>query len=465
MGHLDVMKIPFFIKHHAGFRKNVTSPRVGEMRFRVVTFQSIHDVDEKLWDSVNAKKDLFHTHRFLRSVEDAKVENSNFWYLLFYSEETLVGTAALSSFRISLDLFINGVLQKPILILRRFLPHLLKVKILFCGLPISIGKNSLTICNPSWGEELLRLLVEEMEQIARTHKIQMICFKEFPNDEDQGIDIITKFRFLRANSIPYMRMKIQWKNFQSYLAAMRHNYRRHVLRSLKKLGHSEPLIQTYVSSKMIRDKPTLILADPSVCSPTQFYGLYQEVMDHAEIKLETLNEVFFEKFYKNMNQDMEVLAVVRGEQILAAAILTVYQRVMTFLLAGLDYSKLDENDIYFNLLYGIVSRALQRGCARLDLGQTPYWLKQCIGGQETPVNFYIRGERWYLHRLLKIFQPILFPELKLKPIHVFREEGQGVLSDPQLLRKKTHTAVLAGSNICGKGENHETHTYKTENWS
>jgi predicted N-acyltransferase len=415
------MKISYSSKQRTGFTENSISPRVGKMRLRVVRLQSIHEVDEKLWDSINAKKDLFHTHRFLRSVEDAKVENANFWYFLFYSEETLVGTAVLSSFIVSLDLFIGGMVQKLILALRLFLPHLLKVKILFCGLPISIGKNGLAISNPSWGEELLRLLVKEMEQIAHKHEIQMICFKEFPRDEDQGIDILTKFQFLRAHSIPYVRMKIQWENFQSYLGAMRHNYRRHVLRSLKKLGHSEPLIQTRFSSDMRSDKPALVLANHSFCSHRQFYNLYLEVMDHAEIKLETLNEAFFENFYKNMNEDMEVLALVKGEQILAAAIVTAYQNVMTFLLAGLDYSKLNENDIYFNLLYGIVSRALQRGCTRLDLGQTPYWLKQCIGGQETPVYFYIRAERLYLHLFLRAFQRWLFPEVTLPSLRVFRE--------------------------------------------
>jgi hypothetical protein len=216
---------------------------------------------------------------------------------------------------------------------------------------------------------------------------------------------------------------------------------------------------------MISDKPALVLANHSVCPHQQFYRLYLEVMDHAEIKLETLNEAFFENFYKNMNQDMEVLAVARGEKILAAAIVTVYQSIMTFLLAGLDYSNLNENDIYFNLLYGIVSRAIQRGCTRLDLGQTPYWLKQCIGGQETPVSFYIRGERWYLHRLLKTFQFVLFPELKLQPIHVFREEGQTIPSDFPSIRGRTGNAAFADSYIYSKGENHETHTYKAENRS
>jgi len=460
------MKTSFLIKQLSRISENFTSPHFGEMPLRVVRLQSIHDVDEKLWDSINAKKDLFHTHRFIRSVEDAKVENSNFWYLLFYSGETLVGTAVLSSFIVSLDLFIGGIIQKFILALRLFLPHLLKVRILFCGLPISIGKNGLAISNPSWSEELLRFLVKEMDQIAHKHKIQMICFKEFPKDnEDQDIGILTKFQFIRANSIPYLRMKIPWRNFQSYLAAMRHNYRRHMLRSLKKWGHSEPMIQTRPFSETISDKPALILADPSVCSHQQFYELYLAVMDHADIKLETLNEAFFENLYKNINQDMEVLAVVEGKQVLAAAILTVYHNVMTFLLAGLDYTKLKESDVYFNLLYGIVSRAIQRGCTRLDLGQTPHWLKQCIGGQETPVYFFIRAERWYLHRPLKTFQSMLFPERKLQPAHVFRDGGQSNLSGLPFARERTPDADFLDSNMYRKGENYETHAHKAKNRS
>jgi predicted N-acyltransferase len=390
-------------------------------RLWVARFRSIHEIDETLWDSVNASQDLFHTHRFMKSVEDAEVENSRFWYLLFYSEETPVGTAALSSFIISLDLLVEGVFKKLIRFLRQRFPNLLTVRILCCGLPISIGKNALTISAPSLRDGILKLLVQEMDEIGRKEDIRFQCLKEFLGDEISWADRLRKYHFLRLHSMPYMSMKIRWKHFRAYLDAMRHNYRRHVLRSLRKLGQSEPLIQTWSSYRMNSDMPALVLANPSVCSPQKFYELYSEVMNHAKVKLETLNKSFFENICRNMDGDIELLAVVKEKQILAVALLSIHTQKMTFLLAGLNYSALEEYDAYFNLIYGIVSLAIRRGCARLDLGQTPYWLKQCIGGKSTPLYFYIRAERWHLHWCLRIFHPILFPEMKLPSIHVFKE--------------------------------------------
>jgi len=389
---------------------------------RVVRLRSIHEIDEELWDSVNDREDLFHTHRFIRSVEDAGLENSRFWYLLFYLGDRLVGTAALSSFTVSLDLLVEGSFRKLIAFLRQWVPHFLRVKILFCGLPVSIGKNALTISEPSCSEGILELLVREIEKIGRQEGIWLLCIKEFLKSETKLVDQVTQHGFFRSCSLPSMRMKIRWKSFESYLASMRHDYRRPILQSLKKLSLSKPLIQGSTVLAEESEKPVLVLADSSICPPKEFYGLYLNVMERAEVKLETLNESFFENVCTNLNGEIELLAVAKERKLLATSLLALHRGTMTFLLAGLDYSDRDKYDVYFNLIYGIVSLAIERGCTSLDLGQTPYWVKQRIGGEASPVYFYMRAERWYLHRCLKLFHPFLFPEKRLQTLNVFREQ-------------------------------------------
>ncbi|MGH7599371.1 MAG: GNAT family N-acetyltransferase [bacterium] len=388
---------------------------------RVVRLRSIHEVDETLWDFVNAGQDLFHTHRFIRSVEDARVENSRFWYLLFYQRDDLVGTAALSAFVVSLDLFVGGMLQQLIGGLRRFFPGFLKIKVLFCGLPISIGKHCLAISDPSRRDEILDLLVQEMLKIGRTENLRFMCVKEFLEGEIPIVERLAEYKFFRAWSIPYVSMKIRWPDFQAYLAAMRHSYRRQICRSLKKLGPMEPIIHTGATSGTNGEKPVLMLASTALCSPKQFYDLYLEVMSRAKTKLEMLNEVFFENFYKNMGNELELLAMMKDKKILSIALLTVQNKTMTFLLTGIDYSKRDMYDAYCNLLYGIVARAMQRGCDRLDLGQTSYWLKQRLGGECIPQFFYLRAESPLIHFFLKILRPVIFPEIKTPNPRVFRE--------------------------------------------
>lgn len=94
---------------------------------------------------------------------------------------------------------------------------------------------------------------------------------------------------------------------------------------------------------------------------------------------------------------------------------------MTFLLTGIDYSKRDVYNAYCNLLSGIVARAMQRGCERLDLGQTSYWLKQRLGGECIPQFFYLRAESRPIHFFLKVLRPVIFPEMKTPIPRVFRE--------------------------------------------
>jgi predicted N-acyltransferase len=387
---------------------------------RVVRLHSIHEVDEALWDSINAAQDLFHTHRFIRAIEDAGVENSRFWYLLFYQGEELIATAALSAFVVSLDLFVGSILQKLIGSLRRFFPNFLKIKVLFCGLPVSIGKHCLAISDLSRSGEILDLLAQEMTEICRAENLRFMCVKEFLEGELPMVERLTDHQFFRAWSIPYVSMKIRWPDFQSYLAAMRHSYRRQVCRNLKKLGQSEPMIQAGMNCETNRGKPMLIHASPKLCTPKQFYDLYLEVMSRAKTKLERLSEAFFENFYKNMSNDFELLAMMKENEILSVALLTVQDKTMTFLLTGFDYSKRDEHDTYCNLLYGIVECAMQRGCERLDLGQTSYWLKQRLGGECIPQFFYLRAKSKPIHFFLKALRPVIFPEMKTPIPRVFR---------------------------------------------
>jgi predicted N-acyltransferase len=387
---------------------------------RVVRLRSIHEVDEALWDSINARQDLFHTHRFIRAIEDAKVENSRLWYLLFYERDELVATAALSAFIVSLDLFAGGILQKLVGGIRRVFPGFLKITVLFCGLPISIGKHCLAISDLSRSGEILDLLVQEMREISRAEDIRFMCVKEFLEGEMPTVEGLAEHGFFRAWSIPYVSMKIRWPDFQSYLAAMRHSYRRQICQSLKKLGQSVPTIHTDITSGMNEDKPMLLLAGPETCSPGQFYDLYLEVMSRAKTKLEMLSAAFFENFYKNLSNDFELLAMMKGRELLSIALLTVQDKTMTFLLTGVDYSQRDVYNTYCNLLSGIIVRAMQRGCGRLDLGQTSYWLKQRLGGECNPQFFYLRAESKPIHFFLKALRSVIFPKIKTPDPRVFR---------------------------------------------
>jgi predicted N-acyltransferase len=265
--------------------------------------------------------------------------------------------------------------------------------VLFCGLPASFGQNNVVLA-----DGVLPLLVREMESIARETGLRFLCVKEF---KEREVPELEPFGFFRGYSLPYMSLDVRWSSFDEYLASLRYPYRRHIRRSLAKLAPAR-----------------VVVGGPEVVSPTRFYRLYRNVMARSETKLETLNEAFFERLWVEL--DLQIVAVVDREEVLGAALLVKSGTTLNFMLVGLPETPRTPNDVYFNLLYAILDRAIRQRCTRLNLGQTAYWGKQQIGGLPEDEFLYFKARNRFLHALLRAMRRILFPCLRLASPRVFR---------------------------------------------
>jgi len=386
---------------------------------RAVVISSIDQVSPEEWDRVGSRHGLFWTHRFFRTLEVSGVENATYHYVLMYDDDRLVGTAVLSSFVVSLDLLLPLVVQKSCRVVRRILPRFLRIRVLFCGVPISIGKHTIAFAEPEFAHIVVAKVAELMNEIAAREGIRYLCFKEFAERDVALCVPLERLGFFRANSVPRVFLPIRWTSYDAYLRDMRHGYRRPILSSLKKLG---PKWRIWSDEEAPRSEGVCLRLDIGrVCSPTGFHELYLQVMNHTVVKLETLNAKFFEMLFEHMREDLNLLLLEHDGRILGAAILTKYHGTLTFLFVGFDYVHRDEHAVYLNLLNGIVRHAIETGCRLLDLGQTSYWLKQRLGGQTEPMYFHFRCRSRLLHTLLKVSRGILFPPTALPRLRVFRD--------------------------------------------
>lgn len=381
-------------------------------------YASIHAIDPAAWDSILDDTDIFHRHRFIKLVEDSKVENAEFSYLAFYDQQKLVATTVLSAFSISLDLFIgNSGLAKAV---KKIFPKLFSIKILVGGLPASFGQSNLKWIDDTYTTELTRLIADEMYAVAEAKKIKFLAIKEFAGPEAAALKGFEQKGFFLANSIPYMYIDIGWDSFRDYLAALRHPYRRKILLSLKKAGHTEPVITPLENYDGNTDTAAWVLASPGDDFANDFFPTYLRVMERTPVKLETLNKAFFENM-QQQKEDYQVLHFIAKGKLLSTAVLVFSGDTLTFMLVGRENEK-DGYDSYFNLVYGILALAIQRGVRRLKLGQTAYWVKKCIGGIAEDEFLYFASRRPLIHRLLKRFKNALFPETDLESLHVFHEK-------------------------------------------
>jgi predicted N-acyltransferase len=260
---------------------------------------------------------------------------------------------------------------------------------------------------------VLELLVREMEIISREAGLRFLCIKEFKTRELPRVGDLEQLGFFRGHSIPYMTLDIRWTSFDDYLASLRHSYRRHIRRSLAKMGMTRPAFHE-------SSEPHLILGGPEVMSPARFSQLYGNVMARSETRLEMLNEAFFERLWIELGADLQILAAVDRGEVLGAALLLKTGTTLNFMLVGLPATPKTPHDVYFNLLYAIVDQGIRQGCRRLNLGQTAYWGKQQIGGEAEEEFLFFKASNRSLHALLRGLRRILFPRLRLQSPRIFK---------------------------------------------
>jgi predicted N-acyltransferase len=391
---------------------------------QIEVVRTIHDIEPDVWDSVGARQGLYWTHRFFSCVESSSIADATaYWYLLFYNEKQLVATAVLSRFVVALDLLLPPGVRRISDAVRRFRPSFLRLPMLFCGVPVSIGKHTLAISRSTNRETVVRELNRTMERIARDEGIGYLCFKEFVDRDLPALQILEQYGYMKARSIPRVKLEIRWPTFDEYLASMRHGYRRQVRQSLKTMGLTPAELSNPGGIGRKTHYPRMIITKLNRDNARRAHELYLQVMQRATTKLETLPRDFFEALARNMDNDLVLLGIEHNSEMLATAILGINGAELNFLLAGLDYSHRDQFQTYFNLLNGIIAFGIEKGFKTIDLGQTTYDIKQRLGGRAEPVHFYLRALSSPRNRLLRLLNRLLFPETKLPVRRVFHDSG------------------------------------------
>jgi predicted N-acyltransferase len=401
---------------------------------QVKKYNSIKEIDQGHWDSIINTNDYFHTHQFISVVEESRVENATFQYLLIYDDSNLVATTVLSGFNISLDLFIstNFVVRK----IRQLFPNVFTIKILVCGLPASFGQLNVVIKDALYAEEVCTLIASGMKQLANETGTRFLAIKELRQGELIEFSSFEKNGFFQGNSIPYMNLPIRWKTFNDYLSSLRHPYRRRIMLSLKKSGAPIPRIIPREAYNENSKNAALVLGEPEMGYSEKFYKMYLGVMSRTPTKLETLNKAFFENLFGETTGIKILSLVVAGKEI-SSGILVLQGETITFMLAGRENEK-DDYDSYFNLVYGIIAYAIESGCKYLKLGQTAYWVKQSIGALPENEYLYFASTSKFWQAIIRKFRNVFFPPTVLKNIHAFKTNN----NDGVVLNAKTDLQQL-----------------------
>lgn len=357
------------------------------------------------WNQPLTEPYYYHRIEFLETIAQANIQDCRLSYCTVYEHDALVGSAVVSYFQIDILLFINS--EKTVRLIKKVVPNLGKIKLLFCGTPISIGQPNL------WWKDarVLPVLIEEidkkMKQIARAEKIKFLAFKEFSAAMTDQLEphLIAK-GFFKGHSLPTINLLLPFRSFAEYLQSLSANKRRQLKQSLRKLNRNPQ--QTGAQTT---DDASIDVLNASEVDAQWFYTQYLAVMSRATVKFEMLNEAFFRDLFASHPQ-VQLLCLKQKGIPKAGFVFLEQEHSLTFLWAGRT-DRTDTCDSYFNLMTALVKLALEKQKTVLYLGQTAYYTKMRMGGRPEPLYLFFKSTNKVWHWLFNVLRNQIFPPTPL----------------------------------------------------
>jgi hypothetical protein len=379
-------------------------------RYRV--FDSIEQVDLSAWEHVRAAggSSIFIDPGFMTAVESSMKQDYRFWYAIAEEDG---GRPAACGALCAMTIDIADVTGQGVASVLRRLPEPLsrirQLKGLFCGLPGSPGQNSLAVISA----DALAALDQAIGEVATRAGADVIVYKEFGNEELPRMDRLVEFGYRRIPTQPMHFLKPAFPDFAHYCAALSSNYRASVNRSTRKLKPAGAEVKVFTDSDEI-----LRVYTPEV------HALYYQMVGKAEVNIELLPIEFFRQLTSRLKGHVELVTIIKEDRIIAIGWCLNVGSAFHLMYAGLDYQLNRELDLYFNLMYAALDRALRSGAAKIHVGQTASAFKARLGCHAESLYGYIKGRGLLMWPLVRFGADLVLSQMPTSPpADIFRKEN------------------------------------------
>ncbi len=327
-------------------------------------------------------------------------------------------------FPIDLGLLAEGFTRRFTEVLSKQVPSVMRKKIVFCGLPVSVGAKQMAIAPWARHEEVLRTLHEIAVSFARREHASYVVFKEFSAQDCAQTDFLRDLGYVRCSSPAMYTFSRQFPDMGTYIAALRSRYRQCVRKSLDKSRAAGLRYERITDTSAI-----LRLYTPSV------HRLYEAVALSSTHRLELLPQSFFQGLARHLSGVVGLTVIYAGDRVVAFNWNILHEGIYHFVFAGLDYGLNSSLDLYFNLMYAEMDHAFRAGAESLVVGQTADDFKIRLGCSQEQRFFYVAPVSRVTSLILRTAGKYLLPDPPPPPIHhVFREPDELRLSRPSPAR-------------------------------
>jgi len=350
-------------------------------------------------------------HRYYEITQATLGDQFEHRYLILKDQEGR--TRAVQPFLIVRQDLVMGTpasVRESIDAVRKRFPGFLKLPMLMVGCSAGEGDIALDTVSGTtdWTIDALR---EVLPPLAQRLKVMMVLFKDFPKCYRTKLDHLLQAGFTRIPSMPATGLKLDFRDFDEYLASkLSHAMRKNLRRKFRKSETGEPIKVEVVSD-----------ITPFV---DEILPLYQAVFGRARQRFEELNRSYFCQLGQRVNDRSRFLIWRRENKIVAFASCLVHDGVLKDNYIGLDYSLALEYHLYFVTWRDTIIWALQNGCHTYHSAPLNYDPKFHFQMHLEPLDLYVRATHPLLNACFRPLLPILEPTRYDKPIQKFENAAE-----------------------------------------
>ena len=380
-------------------------------------FNAFDDVDVAAWEQVRHQsgQSIFIDPRLIRAIESSMKDTCRFWYVIIEEDGVPAAIACLHAMTVDLAEFADPQLAWLIRRLPGVLSRFRKLKTFSCGLPGLPGENALALISPQASPRVLPLLDEVICGLAKRAGADGIFYKEFGNADGELTAPLKSLGYSQIAMPEMYCFKPSFGSLKEYCAAIRSRYRSQINNSIRKIE------RLGVGFAVLTDPQDILKSyTPEV------HALYLSVVARADLKLEILPIDFFRQLAARSSGEVELIVCLIDTRIIAFGWCLHAGNDYHALYAGLDYDFNDEFDLYFNLSYATLDRALKKRPSKIYFGQTADTFKARLGCYPEPLYVFAKGCGPIMSRIVRYGANLLVAKMPAVPtFDVFKNVHHG----------------------------------------
>lgn len=352
--------------------------------------------------------------RFIAAVEGSIKDAHKFWYIMIY-EDGGVPVACTSASLITLDILkiADPALARMIRAAPWLFSRLRHWKLLIGGLPIGTAHHTLALAQDTAAQQIIPFLDRLIRDLADKTNADAIIYKEFGSGDLEWTRPLLDLGYSRVPTPPMHFFSSGFEDFAHYCASLKARYRKKINRSTRKLDNAG------LTVRILTDPQEMVRSYTS-----EVHALYHQMADRAALNPDDLPIAFLHQLALRMSGEVELITILKDARIIAFGWCIHSPSSYHMLYAGLDYELNHEFDLYFNLMYAALDRALRKRVSTIEVGLGADSFKAKLGCYSQPLYVFIKGRGALMSLFVRVAgKSVLTQRPVTAPNKIFKEQA------------------------------------------